>query len=124
MPQLNEFNRVKYLGQASVAGRPQLDMLNFQWERFNKFIEDRPKIFYSVPEEEAGRIDLIAHKQYQDVRLWWIVALANEILNPIDEVYAGRMLKIPRSSDIEEFQQKLQRNKRRGARVAVSPRPV
>ena len=124
MARLSPYSRVRHIGTVEVNGKPQLDLLNFQWERFNKFIEDRPKAYYPIPEEEDGRLDLIAYKHYKNVQLWWVIALANEILNPIDEVSAGKMLKIPRPSDIEEFQQLLQRAQRRGQKVAIHSRSV
>lgn len=50
--------------------------------------------FHIVTERDSKRIDLIAWKHYQDVRLWWIIAEINNILNPL-EIPVGTTLRIP-----------------------------
>ena len=37
---------------------------------------------------------LIAYNIYKDVRLWWIICSANQIVNPVVQPIAGSMLKI------------------------------
>ena len=49
---------------------------------------------YKVQAGEEGRLDLIAAKAYGDMSLWWIIASANNILNPFTEVYTGMPLRI------------------------------
>jgi hypothetical protein len=57
-------------------------------------------IFHRVTQAEERRIDLIAHKYYGDVRLWWIIAEANNIINPIS-LQTGRVLRIPSMDTIQ-----------------------
>lgn len=54
--------------------------------------EDASDLFYTV--SDCDRIDLIAYKYYGDVRLWWVIAEFNNIINPL-ELYAGTVLRIP-----------------------------
>lgn len=69
---------------------------------------------YSIPyftsiEQEQGdvyesvtnnvRIDLIANKYYNDPKLWWIIAMVNNISNPLSIEY-GTVLRIPSYSSL------------------------
>lgn len=50
--------------------------------------------FHVVTQADADRIDLIAYKYYDDVQLWWIIAEANRISNPLN-LEIGSTLRIP-----------------------------
>lgn len=45
------------------------------------------------------RLDLVAYNEYGDSRLWWVIALYNEILNPLILPY-GKKLIIPEYQDL------------------------
>jgi len=38
--------------------------------------------------------DTIAYKYYENEKLWWIVALTNDIINPFEELLVGDKIKI------------------------------
>ena len=38
--------------------------------------------------------DLIAYKLYQNVGLWWVLCMSNNIVNPFEELEAGKNLKM------------------------------
>lgn len=50
--------------------------------------------FFSVTIKYANRLDLIAHKFYSDSKLWWVIAKANNITDPL-EVPLNTILRIP-----------------------------
>ena len=52
-------------------------------------------IFHKVSIHEVGRLDLIAYKYYKNPLLWWVVAQANDIYDPIEGVPAGTILRVP-----------------------------
>lgn len=56
--------------------------------------------YHTVTQTDARRIDLIAHKYYDDVKLWWIIAEANRIDNPL-ELEPGTVLRIPALETIQ-----------------------
>ena len=64
------------------------------WERvvFNTNVDDRN---YVVEPQYAGRLDLIATAFLGEPRLWWIIAMHNNILDPYNEVREGTILYIP-----------------------------
>lgn len=45
---------------------------------------------------EGQTLQNIAYQYYGDSGLWYLIALANDIMNPFsDELYAGQQLRIP-----------------------------
>jgi hypothetical protein len=50
---------------------------------------------YTVENFYEGRLDLIANAFYNNPRLWWFLAQYNAILDPINEITPGRVLRIP-----------------------------
>ena len=47
-----------------------------------------------VSKDEENRLDIIAQKYYNTARYWWVVALANYIIDPFS-VPSGTRLRIP-----------------------------
>jgi nucleoid-associated protein YgaU len=62
-------------------------------------LSERPGDLIVVLDREL-RPEQIAQRAYNNPRLWWIIALANGIEQPIVELYPGRQLRIPDPSFI------------------------
>ena len=67
------------------------------WER-TIFDSDQSDISYAVSNTLVGRLDLISAAFYDDPRYWWVIAQYNNIIDPVAEVKAGRVLQIPSKS--------------------------
>jgi hypothetical protein len=39
---------------------------------------------------------LISYKKYNNIKLWWIIALANGVVNPINFLVPGHTIRIPK----------------------------
>ena len=63
--------------------------------------ESQKDIFYSVELGFENRLDLISYKFYNTPFLWWVIAIMNNIENPLD-VQAGIVLRIPSMSTLYE----------------------
>ncbi|MDR1514927.1 MAG: hypothetical protein LBS45_04465 [Synergistaceae bacterium] len=50
--------------------------------------------FHRVTDDDVKRIDLLAWRYYSDCALWWVIAEANGISNPL-ELEVSRVLRIP-----------------------------
>lgn len=50
--------------------------------------------YFTVSIAEQGRLDIIASKYYNTPRFWWVIALANNIIDPFD-VPVDTVLRIP-----------------------------
>jgi len=47
--------------------------------------------FYTTDEEWWENI---SHRQYENEKLWWVVAMANDVINPFEEMEDGQELKV------------------------------
>ncbi len=45
----------------------------------------------------------ISYKVYGDTRLWWIITIANNIINPIEKLEPSTVLKIPNIEVVSEI---------------------
>ena len=52
-------------------------------------------MYYTVSEETAGRIDLIAEKFYNNAKLGWAVCFSNDLFDSFNELIVGKVLRIP-----------------------------
>lgn len=43
----------------------------------------------------ADRLDMLAYRYYKDARLWWVIAVANDMEDVVAEFNAGTQLRIP-----------------------------
>lgn len=50
--------------------------------------------YFTVSIAEQGRLDIIANKYYNTPRFWWVIALANNIIDPFD-IPIDTVLRIP-----------------------------
>lgn len=50
--------------------------------------------YFTVTNVEEGRLDIIASRFYGTPRFWWVIAMANNIIDPFD-VPVGVTLRIP-----------------------------
>ena len=48
-------------------------------------------------------LPFISYKNYGTINLWWVICIANNILNPIDTLNSGVVLKIPNTSIVREI---------------------
>lgn len=51
--------------------------------------------YHRVQVNEIGRLDIIAYQYYKDSQLWWIIAQANHIYDPLLDLEPGFILRIP-----------------------------
>jgi len=85
----NKYSR--YVG----GGTTEIADGKIEWWDRNIFPADNTDIYYAVENIYAGRIDKIATAFYGEDRYWWVIAQFNNILDPLTEIVAGRVLMIP-----------------------------
>lgn len=75
----------------------QLSDGTYLWDTF----QIRPDIptsdddlFHDLTAGEVGTLDTVANYYYGNVTLWWVIAVANGVLNPL-RIPAGTRLRIP-----------------------------
>ena len=83
-----------------IDNNKELDYLdsNIPNMNINKFT------LYTIPQYAEGRLDLISFVHYKTVNLWWLIAQYNGLTDTTDdEVYTGRILRIPSVSEYYKF---------------------
>lgn len=68
---------------------------------FNYVIKESTNDKYiTVTIKNANRLDIIAQENYSNAELWWVIAMANNIIDAFTEVPIGTVLRIPPISNI------------------------
>lgn len=81
-----------------VNYRDQTDGVHYRGTRPNMtFIAKDADVFHVIAEGE--RLDLLSYRYYADPALWWVIADANDIKNPL-RVEVGERLRIPSKSTV------------------------
>jgi hypothetical protein len=65
------------------------------WENIGTRFKDTPSNIAIIPNGMEGRPDLIANKIYGTPHLWWVILAANDIIDPFEELLAGKKIKLP-----------------------------
>ena len=55
--------------------------------------------YHEVTAGEENRLDLISYAEYSTPKLWWVIALANNITNPLN-IKPGIRLRVPSLSRV------------------------
>lgn len=81
--------------------RQIVDELNSYTETFNQSLipSSDSDIFHTVLREQENRPDIIANIYYKDPSFYWVIALANELVDPFI-IQAGSILRIPTLSSL------------------------
>lgn len=57
--------------------------------------------FYDLYEVDNSEwLDSISFKVYGTPNLWWVIAIVNNVVNPFEDVYGGKVLRILKNSYI------------------------
>lgn len=56
--------------------------------------------FHTVTQGEELRLDLLAYSFYRSPELWWVIAVANNLVSPFDDIQIGQILRIPNLSGV------------------------
>lgn len=62
-----------------------------------KIPERADDVYHEVNSGQEGRLDLISYHYYGTAELWWVLAVANDLFFPMEEVTAGLVLRVPSS---------------------------
>jgi len=91
---MSSFSRFIYMPvRTDLQGNEILDFKAIAWKDHLSRLEYSKS--RAVLQEEENNLPLICYKEYRNVGVWWIVAMANNIFSPLAEVRMGRMLQLP-----------------------------
>ena len=60
-------------------------------------------LFHEVKSGEENFLDLIAYTYYKNEGLWWVIAEANQLINPL-YVPAGTVLRVPSVANLRGYE--------------------
>jgi hypothetical protein len=60
-----------------------------------EFPERNDDIYYTVAAHETSRPDKVSRRFYGDWRLYWVIMHANTILDPLQEIVSGTIVRVP-----------------------------
>ena len=79
------------------------DMYSFQFNDFPEWVLNKDCTVTYVNDMEQNTPDLIAYSFYGDERLFWVICLANRIMDPFTELPIGTKICIPNFNAVKEF---------------------
>lgn len=96
----NDTSRYKHIdelllddGNVIKATLGPIDLSVYAWTQGGEYI---------VPAYEENRLDIIAYKVYGKASMWWAIAYASYLSDPLD-VPAGTVLRIPSLAELKRF---------------------
>lgn len=98
--------RTRLYETKEVNGNIELDYLDSSLEDLSL---DTIRIF-RIPQTMENRPDLVSFKFYKDFNLGWLIALHNDMLDPIFDFQSGKEIKIP---SLDQYFRFYSRNARR-----------
>lgn len=91
--------RAFFFQTAVVDGNTELDYLTSQLNDMTL----QPADFYRIDEVTAHRPDLISFRFYGNYNFGWLIAEFNGLLDPVADLYRGRVIKIPALDEYYQF---------------------
>ena len=58
-------------------------------------VADASDVLYTIPQAGEGRLDLVSQQWYGVPDLWWVVAVVNNVVDPLTAFPAGTQIRIP-----------------------------
>lgn len=86
-------NANRYQGLRRIQVNDTDKVIHETWVQ--KFIDQTSQdSFVTITIENENRLDIISYEYYETPRFWWVIALANNIIDPFD-IPVGTTLRIP-----------------------------
>lgn len=58
---------------------------------------------FEITDPWVANLPGLAFNMYDDINLWWVLALYNGIVDPINDVYVGRTMRAPNKEDVVAY---------------------
>lgn len=89
----------------------QLGSGAYEWSLWvsNPSIRDDPNYdVVQIADSDIGRLDRVSYNIYGTPEYWWMIADANNYIDPIRDMKIGDFMKIPRRSILDNYAQRSQ----------------
>lgn len=85
------------------GGVTEVGEVGLEWWDRSTFANDASDTEYVVEAKFAGRIDQLSAIFLGDSRYWWLLAMYNNILDPIAEIVTGAVIYIPSPTRVQSI---------------------
>jgi len=85
------------------GGSTEVGGIGLEWWERAILTRDTSDTSYVVERRFEGRLDLISYMYLGDSRLWWVIGLLNNIIDPSMEVVEGTILWIPAKDRVDSM---------------------
>jgi hypothetical protein len=102
-------------------GKDILDPYTFLWTDFPYFLRNSQGLALRIDASLEGVPDLISWNNYGTHDLWWVIAIANQMVTPDTEIIPGMNMFVPSAGDISNFNQQLTARLQQGRLVSLRP---
>lgn len=92
----------QYYGVVKVQSDYEVDLLDTAISTFKNYLT-RQFSYAQFRPEYVGNLDLLAKETYGDEKLWWVIAITNDVTDPFDSSNTGLLLKLPDILDVYDF---------------------
>lgn len=58
-------------------------------------VADSSDVLYTIPQAGEGRLDLVSQQFYGVPDLWWVVAVVNNVVDPLTAFPVGTRVRVP-----------------------------
>lgn len=100
---MSQFDRDNFYPFLNIKGNMEADIV---FNRINVVHYEKSRATtYEVKQEDVLRPDTISTKVYGDPGMYWVLMLANDIVDPLEEIYVGQVLTVPNREDIYNYYQ-------------------
>lgn len=79
------------------------DMFSFKFNDFPDWVYLKKCKIIRVNDMEANTPDLISFLYYGDETMYWLICLANKIVDPFEELPMGKLIFIPNISVVNDY---------------------
>ena len=93
---MSRYYNYDLLKSPSISDSPWVET----WERSEIPVTEND-IYIEYQENENVRLDLLSYQYYKTSKLWWAIAIANNIQNMFIKLKRGTILRIPVRSSIK-----------------------
>jgi len=91
-----------YYPWETVGEDQEMDFLRGGITKLHTYYK-REGSYVTYERRHLGRLDLLANEVYENPFLWWVISLANDIVDPFDNALVGSLIFIPNIMDVFEF---------------------
>jgi len=102
-------------------GKDILDPYTFLWTDFPYFLRNSDGLAIRIDVSLEGVPDLISWSNYGTHDYWWIIAIANQMVTPDNEIVPGMNLFLPNTVDISNFNVQVMARLQQSITVSLFP---